>query len=196
MSKGSIKIEKRQVVIDAIYNAALDLFTENGFDETTIEDVANAAGVSRRNFFRYFASKDDLLALSIKNYGVVLSDAVKSAPSSHSPFDVVREAVLSAMTHTAALPRTREVILIASRSSAARQAHMSRLTEVEDSLAKAFATRLRNASRDQMNPRMLAGLTLLILNSAISSWFTGEQQNLDTAAKRALANLNRIVCGS
>jgi len=39
---------------------ALELFTENGFDATTIDDVAEAAGIGRRTFFRYYASKNDL----------------------------------------------------------------------------------------------------------------------------------------
>ena len=40
---------------------ALELFTSRGFDETTMDDVAKAAGVSRRTAFRYFASKNDLV---------------------------------------------------------------------------------------------------------------------------------------
>jgi TetR/AcrR family transcriptional regulator, regulator of mycofactocin system len=38
---------------------ALDLFTSRGFEETTVDDVAAAAGIGRRTFFRYYASKND-----------------------------------------------------------------------------------------------------------------------------------------
>jgi mycofactocin system transcriptional regulator len=43
-----------------ISHVALDLFIENGFENTTIDDIASAAGIARRTFFRYFASKNDL----------------------------------------------------------------------------------------------------------------------------------------
>src|SRR5438034_1129540 len=58
---------KQQLVRDVIWDAAIDLFTEKGFDETTVDDIAQTAGVSRRSFFRYFSSKSDLLALGILN---------------------------------------------------------------------------------------------------------------------------------
>lgn len=43
-----------------IEHVALDLFTERGFDNTTVDDVAQAAGIGRRTFFRYYASKNDV----------------------------------------------------------------------------------------------------------------------------------------
>ena len=61
MEGKSLQSRKRQLVQDAIYEAAIDLFTKKGFDETTVEELAEAAGISRRSFFRYFQSKDDLL---------------------------------------------------------------------------------------------------------------------------------------
>ena len=46
---------------DAVERIALELFSAHGFAETTVEDVAEAAGISRRTFFRYFDSKNDVV---------------------------------------------------------------------------------------------------------------------------------------
>ena len=52
---------KRQVAREHIEETALRLFVERGFDETTIADIADAAGISTRTFFRYFATKEDVV---------------------------------------------------------------------------------------------------------------------------------------
>ena len=54
--------EGRAEVRRALTEAAVDLFTVRGYDETTIDDIAAAAGVARRTFFRYFPSKEDAIA--------------------------------------------------------------------------------------------------------------------------------------
>ena len=50
----------RQSTPEAVEQAALDVFAEKGFENTTVEDVALAGGISRRTFFRYFTSKADI----------------------------------------------------------------------------------------------------------------------------------------
>src|SRR5271165_6270944 len=61
----SLKSRKQEFARDAIFEAAMDLFVGKGFQETNVEDVATAAGVSRRSFFRYFTTKDHLLGHNI-----------------------------------------------------------------------------------------------------------------------------------
>jgi AcrR family transcriptional regulator len=189
-----IRVRKQQLVRDAIYDAAIELFAAKGFDETTVEEVALAAGVSRRSFFRYFESKDDLLAQNVMQYGAALSSAIQECSPTLTPLEVVRETVLSLSKSAADRPRTRQIIEISERSASARQAHASRMIEVEDSMAAAFAARLKSSSKNEMKPRLLAGVTLSVMNVSFVAWYTGESPDLSTAAKRALATLNRIFC--
>ena len=190
----SLQSRKRQLVRDAIYDSAIELFARKGFDETTVEEVAEAAGISRRSFFRYFESKDDLLAQNTVTCGEVLRDTVASCPSGLGTLDVLRKAVLAGVKFTGTQPHTRQIVEIAQRSASARQAHLSRLMEVEDRLASAYAARIKATSRDYLRPRLLAGLTMLINNTATASWFMGEEKDLDTAAKRGFLNLTRVFC--
>jgi AcrR family transcriptional regulator len=194
VSEDSLQVRKQQLVRDAIYDAAIDLFAVKGFDETTVEEVAQAAGVSRRSFFRYFASKDDLLAQNVVNFGSVLGATITACSQALTPLETVRETVLSVLKQSVAQPRTRQIIEIAQRSASARQAHHSRMMEVEDVVAAAFAGRLKIASKDEMKPRLLSGLTLSVMNVAIISWFRGEYQDPSTAARQVFTQLTRIAC--
>ncbi|PYX84347.1 MAG: hypothetical protein DMG68_21055 [Acidobacteria bacterium] len=192
---GDLRNQKLAVVREALYDSAIELFARNGFDETTVEAVAEAAGVSRRTFFRYFDSKDDLLAHAIVSYTRTLVDAVEAAPPGASPFEVVTEIVLATARYTDALgARTQQVMKIAERSASARQAYLSRMINVEDSLANALAIRFGHTSSHELRPRLVAGVTLLVMNSTITSWFRGEHANLMSAARCALSELQTILC--
>jgi len=191
----SLQSRKRQLVRDAIYDAAIELFAKKGFDETTVEEVAEAAGISRRSFFRYFESKDDLLALNTVNCGQLLCTSVESLPASLSTLEVLRETAMAGIRFTESQKHIREVIEIAQRSPNARQAHMSRLMEVEDRLVTSFAARTKHPTQYSQKSLLLAGLCLLINNAAIASWYLGEHKDLAAAVKSAEHNLAVIFCG-
>lgn len=185
----SLQSRKRQLVRDAIYDAAIDLFAKHGFDETTVEEVAAAAGISRRSFFRYFESKDDLLALNTVHCGEILCQTLASCPPSLSLLEVVRETVLAGVRFTEAQKHTRQIIQIAQRSTSARQAHLSRLMEVQDNVAIAFAARIKSKSRYSVKPILLSGMTLLLMNAATTSWFMGEYKDIAAAARHGFLSL-------
>src|SRR5579872_4317015 len=106
------RIHKRQLIRDAIWDAAIDLFADKGFDETTVDDISRAAGVSRRSFFRYFSSKNDLMAHGFVNYGTALTEAILACPPAYSPQEVFRATVLQVSRDVATQPRTPKIMEI------------------------------------------------------------------------------------
>lgn len=83
----------RQTSIEAIEKVALELIAARGFDETSIEDIAAAAGISRRSFFRYFASKNDIPFGDNATLLHDLEEWLMAQPDDRPMFEVIAEAV-------------------------------------------------------------------------------------------------------
>ena len=187
-----MKGQKQHLVRNAIYQAAVELFAERGFDETTVEEVAQAAGVSRRSLFRYFSSKDDLLAHSVMNYEHVLLKAIESCAPGTSPLRLIRAAVEAGAQHTNSEPLTRTVIDLAYQSASAMKAQQSRMIDLAESLAGALARTLRISQKSDARPRLYANLIVVILNVAIQSWFEGKHEDIPLAAEQELYETIRV----
>ena len=78
---------------EQITQAALRLFAERGFDGATIDEIAAAADVSRRTFFRYFARKEDVILDWKRQMADELRDAIDARPPDESPLDAVHGAL-------------------------------------------------------------------------------------------------------
>jgi len=190
----TLRVRKQQLVRDAIWDAAIDLFAQKGFDETSVDEIAEAAGVSRRSFFRYFSSKSDLMTEGIGSYGATLAAAIDACPASDSLSEVFRETVLQVAQHTAVLPRTRKVMLIAAQYPAAREAQAARIAELQDRVEEAFERRCRHTAEPVLTASLLAGLTLSVLGATFKAWFQQEDPDIAATAERAFAALDGLVC--
>ncbi|WP_066039033.1 TetR/AcrR family transcriptional regulator [Herbiconiux solani] len=74
--------------------AASELFLENGYARTTIEQITQRAGVSRNTFFNYFSAKSDLLWIELDASLTALTDALVATPPETPPLDAVERALL------------------------------------------------------------------------------------------------------
>jgi AcrR family transcriptional regulator len=180
---------------NALWDAAIDLFARKGFDETTVDDIAEAAGVSRRSFFRYFASKNDLLAQGMVSYGAALTAAIEACPRTFSLGEIMREVVRQVAEGAAAQPQTRKIMEIAAKYPAARDAQITRVAEVQELVAEAFAKRGRTGSKNEMTAHVLAGLTLSILSVTFRTWFDHHQPNIVVTVDQVFETLQRLICG-
>jgi AcrR family transcriptional regulator len=192
----SLQTRKQELVRDAIYDAAMELFARKGFNETTVDEVVEAAGISQRSFFRYFPNKSDVLAYDIAGHGDAVVSAVETSPRELSGLEVVRNAARAGIQYAMSRPRTRQIIEISAQNIPARQAHRAALVDVENRVAEAYAARIKNSHKYSLEPRMLTVLTLMAVDLTLTSWFTGEAKDVDAAMKNVFGKLTRVFCES
>jgi AcrR family transcriptional regulator len=75
--------------------AALELYVERGFDQTTVADIAKRAGLTERTFYRHYADKREVLFGDGTTLPALLANAITEAPASVTPIDAVAEALAS-----------------------------------------------------------------------------------------------------
>ncbi len=85
----------RRAVHREIAEAGMTLFLDQGFEETTIEQIAEAAGISRRSFFRYFASKEDVALGDLIDRGRSVHAALVARPPEEDPWTAIRAALMA-----------------------------------------------------------------------------------------------------
>ena len=91
-SKPTLRDHAREAVRAEVQRQAWLLFAENGFEATTVDRIAAASGMSRRTFFRYFASKDDLVLARMVESGTELLRVLEARPSDEAPWAALRAA--------------------------------------------------------------------------------------------------------
>lgn len=158
---------------------ALDLFAERGFDSTTVDDVAEAAGIGRRTFFRYFASKNDVVWGDFDDALEGLRERLAAVPADVPLLDGIREAVLAFN----ALPKEAEpqhrVRMAMVLHTPALQAHSTlRYAGWRRVIAEHVAART-GADPDDFRPRLLAHQALATAVAAYEQWL--ERPDADLA---------------
>ena len=86
---------RRRLLRDEIRTIAVELFVARGFDAVTVDEIAEACGTSQRTFFRYFASKDDIMLDLARRLDDRLLAAVAARPADEGPVAALREAFRS-----------------------------------------------------------------------------------------------------
>ena len=92
---------KRRQTRERIEQAAITLFMERGFDATTIEEITEAADVSKRSFFDYFPSKEEVVFAWQDSFADRLMTAIAARPAGESPVKAVEEALIATVTASA-----------------------------------------------------------------------------------------------
>ena len=156
----------RRAVRAELADVALGLFAERGFGETTVDDIAAAAGVSRRSFFRYFPSKEDVVFADADAVADQVAAAIAARPADEGPWECVRTVLREwqGPVH-AAQDDPRLVRLIESTPALRARLHLKR-EELRERVAAALAGR----GLDAFTADLVTGAAGAALDAANREW--------------------------
>ena len=184
-----LRERKKRRARAAIADAALELFAEQGFDTTTVAEVAERADVSPATVARYFATKESLLFPEQDVNASALRDAVAARPLRESPFTAVVAALSTPLPDDPAWRRrlllSRQAI---NRSPTLRGRAAALLHAWRDAVADTAVA--RGAAPD--DARVLATVVVAVLDDVADRWaLAGGEDDLNRAIADAFAALER-----
>ncbi len=153
----------------SIQQHALRLFLARGYDATTVEEIAAAAGVSHMTFFRYFPTKESVVESD--EYDPLIVQLIAARPASDGPLTAIHQAVRQGLL--AVLPADREAILTRTRLILETPALHARMWENQAATRRLFADGLaarQGIDRPTLELDALAAAALGALTTAIMAW--------------------------
>lgn len=171
-----LSARKRTATRDRIASAAAELVAENGLAATTVERIAELAGIGRATFFRYFSSKEDAVADGISRQWLGhITAAVARQPQALS----AQEAVVAAFADLGdgfgqISDQVRELAILTRSSPALSAWTLQIYLGYESAIAELVAPRLSppplNAETQDPRPRLIAALAMASLRIALDDW--------------------------
>ena len=166
-----LRERKKAETREALASAALRLALELGPDRVTVDEIANAAGVSPRTFFNYFASKEDAILGNTSASTSRLVEQLAARPPHEAPLDALRAAMHASVDHLQADPDewiARNRLVREYPSLSVRYA--SRLSEVERELVAEIARRTRLHPDRDTYPAVVVGSAMAAARVALTVW--------------------------
>ena len=173
--------------------AAFELFTERGFEQVTVAEIAERAGLTERTFFRYFADKREVLFAGSAAFQALFVSSVENAPESAAPIDAVAAALYAQaatfMEHPAAV-RRRQAIIVAHPEL--RERELIKLAAV----AAAVAAALRQRGVRDPAASLTAEAGMAVFKIAFESWIAEPAgPDLTQLIRESLAELKTVTVG-
>jgi AcrR family transcriptional regulator len=153
--------------------AALELYGERGFEQTTVAEIAERAGLTERTFFRHFADKREILFAGADTLQERIVGAVVEADESASPLDAVAaalEAVGAVLQEGRQYSQQRQLVIAANRELQERE-----LTKLA-SLSTALADALRGRGVDDPAAALIAEAGIAVFKIAFERWVEESNQ--------------------
>jgi AcrR family transcriptional regulator len=187
-----LRQRKRQQTRERLTRAAMALFHERGFEATTLDDIAAAADISRRSFFHYFASKEDVVFAWHEEITAALIAAIAARPAGESMLAAAENAVLAMVRQI----EPGEAIAMArlKRDNPALQARdQVKYEQLERALAEALGKRAGHKA-DRLRARLVAMIATGAMRIGGELWTAeGAREKPEALVKRTFAAIRAIL---
>ena len=181
----------RRAVASEISQLALDLFSAQGYDNTTVEDVCAAANISRTTFFRYFRSKEDVLMRDFDGLGDDLAAALAAQPNHPAAWAAFSAALgVLAARYSSSDAQTRRALQIVIDTPSLTAFHHEKLSRWVEQVRPEVSRRLGAEAGDRADPAPAALINagFACLDAALASWVAAQGQvDLAVLVARAVA---------
>ena len=170
-SKGiDLRSKSRESLRAEIAEVAFKVFAERGFDQVTATEVAEAAGISRASFFRYFEAKEDAVFVVQEELGVDVAGALSARPDGEDAWTALRRALDVAVRTYQRDPDEMLARLRLIRCTPDLRSHqLDRLDEWKKALGAALAKRL-GAGGEAIRVEALVAAALGAFDAALTRW--------------------------
>lgn len=177
----------------AIERAAFRLFAEHGFEETTVDAIAEAAGIGRRTLFRYYPSKNDIPWGQFEAGLVRLRAHLEASPPDIPLYEAVHRAILD-FNHLdeAAIPQHRQRMRLL-LTTPALQAHSALKYAAWREVIAEYVAKRWGTPADALLPRTIGHVSLALALSAYEQWLEDEDSSLPRLLDSALSGLRRYL---
>ncbi|WP_055697957.1 TetR family transcriptional regulator [Streptomyces silaceus] len=166
---------KRRLVSDELTESALQLLALKGYDAVTIDEIVATVGVSRRTFFRYFASKEDVVVQFLADMGAGMRAELADRPAEERPsaalLHAVRVPLAACSDHSDRALRVVQLIL---GTPALLGRFLERQAQWRDELTAELADRLDLDPAAELYPRLAAGMALNAFDAVLQRWSTSD----------------------
>jgi mycofactocin system transcriptional regulator len=155
---------------EEIERVAMRLFTRHGFDPTTVDDIAAAAGIGRRTFFRYYASKNDVVWGRFDEGLAELHESLQRTPAGVPLGDALRRAIVAfnaLPTDEVDVHRQRMTLIL---TVASLQAHSTLMYSAWRDVVSTFVAQRLDVPADSLRPRLVGHLLLGAAVAAYEQW--------------------------
>jgi AcrR family transcriptional regulator len=187
-----LRERKRRETRQRLAETGLRLFLEKGYDQTTLDAIAEAAGVSRRTFFHYFDQKEDILLAWKSGLGAAIGAAILRERPDRSPVEIVLSALLQLVEQYQAEDHIRIERLLASTERLGASSH-AKYAEQEQAVFEALAV-LWPAPDRRERLRLVAMVSVGALRVAFERWADrGGAEPLAHHLRRTFAELKAEI---
>ncbi|MQB44130.1 TetR family transcriptional regulator [Rhizobium sp. ICMP 5592] len=169
-----LREQKRRLTFQRIADAGLKSFLAKGYQETTLDEIAAAAGISRRTFFYYFKSKDEILLAHQRGYIEALKTSVLESASVGQPIEIVHQA-LRKLVARIQTPQLLETARLLRQNNALRVRTRGNYLALEQAVYEGLCELFPAKDHDEL--RLMSMVSVSPLRLAVDKWLQEDGQH-------------------